>query len=305
MEIEIKKHRAIVAIAAGAVVLFLLWMFFRPAAIQVETAAAERGELIDTIDAEGRTRVKNKFTVTAPVSGKLKRIGLREGDNVVRNYPITEIDPNPPMPRTPPSVQLGPNVYAAKVYAPTSGRVLRILETSERFVEVGTPLLEIGDPSALEIVVDVLSSDAVKINPGAPMLVDDRESGDAIRARVRIIEPQAMTKISALGVEERRVDVVAEFVDAKPNFGDNFRVDVRIVLWQGQDVLNVPNSALFRSESDWNLFVVKGGRAYLRVVEIGHRSRTNTQIVDGLEDGETVIIHPPTTLTEGSRVTYE
>ena len=162
-----------------------------------------------------------------------------------------------------------------------------------------------GDPTDIEIVVDVLSSDAVRIRPGAQMLIENVESGEPLHARVRMVEPQAITKVSALGVEEKRVDVVADFIDAKPSFGDNFRLDIRIVIWQGKDVLSVPNTALFRSGDDWNLFVVEGGRAHLRKVETGHRSRTDTQIVGGINEGETVVVHPPNTLADGSRVTVE
>lgn len=137
------------------------------------------------------------------------------------------------------------------------------------------------------------------------MLIENTDSCEPIRAQVRTIEPQAVTKVSALGVEEKRVDVVADFIDQKPAFGDNFRLDVRIVVWQGDNVLSVPNSALFRSGEDWNVFVVEGGRAYLRRVEAGHRSRTDTQITGGLSEGETVILHPPNLLSDRARVSVE
>ena len=305
MEIAMNRNRIYIAGAIAVVTLFLLWMVFSPAAIRVETARVGRAELLDTIDAEGRTRVKNRFTVTAPVSGKLKRIGLREGDYILRNYPITEVDPNPPIPRAPSETGDRPNPYAAKIFSPTSGRVLRVLEKSERYLEVGTPLLEIGDPSSIEVVVDVLSTDAVRIRPGSWMLIENNDSGEPLHAQVRTIEPQAATKVSALGVEEKRVDVVADFLDQKPAFGDNFRLDVRIIVWKGDNVLSVPNSALFRSGESWNVFVVDAGRAYLRTVETGHRSRTDTQITRGLEEGETVILHPPALMSDGSRVSAE
>ena len=291
------------AIAVGA--MLFLWLVFRPSAVSVETATVARIELLDTIDAEGRTRVKNKFTVTAPVSGKLKRISLKEGDYILRNAAITEVDPNPPIPRAPTNTGEFPNPYAAKVFAPASGRILRIFEKSERFLEVGTPLLEIGDTSSIEIVVDVLSTDAVRIRPGSRMLIENTASTQSIQAHVRTVEPQAVTKVSALGVEEKRVDVVADFINQKPAFGDNFRLDVRIVVWKGDNVLCVPNSALFRSGEDWSVFVVEGGRAYLRKVETGHRSRTDTQVTGGLDEGESVILHPPNSLTEGARVSVE
>ena len=305
MRIEITRNRVYIGVAIAIAVLGLLWMFFRPAAIPVETAKAIRSPLLETVDAEGRTRVRNKVTITAPVSGKLKRIGLREGDYIMKNYPVTEIDPAPPIPRSPNEHEDHPNSYAAKIFAPISGRVLRIFEESERFLGVGTPLLELGDPSNIEVMADVLSTDAVKIRPGSRMLIDSPASGEPLRAQIRTIEPHATTKVSALGVEEKRVDVVADFIDQKPTLGDNFRLDVRIVIWQGENVLSVPNSALFRSGDDWNLYVVKGGRAYVRNVEIGHRSTTDTQILNGVEEGEIVVIHPPNRLTDGARVTEE
>jgi multidrug efflux pump subunit AcrA (membrane-fusion protein) len=305
MDIGISRNRIFIGGAVILAAIALLWLFFWPEAIRVETARVARSELLDTVDAEGRTRVKNKFTVTAPVSGKLKRITLKEGDTVLRNYPITEVDPNPPIPRAPTNYTDMPNPYAAKVFAPASGRILRVFEKSERFLEVGTPLLEIGDPSQIEIVVDVLSTDAVRIRPGARMLIEDDGSGQPVRAQVRTIEAQAITKVSALGVEEKRVDVVADFIDAKPAFGDNFRLDVRIVVWHGENVLCVPNSALFRSGDEWQVFVVEGGRARVRKLDVGHRSRTDTQVVGGLNEGDIVVIHPSNAVVEGSRVTSE
>jgi HlyD family secretion protein len=261
--------------------------------------------LSETVDVEGRTRVKRKYTITSPVSGKLKRIELREGDNILQNFLITEVDPNPPIPRAPTVAGEFPNPYAAKVYAPASGTVLRILEKSERFIELGTPLLELGDPTNIEIVADVLSTDAVKIHPGALVLVENVPSEEPVTARVKTVEPQAVTKVSALGVEEKRVDVVADFLGAKPAFGDNFRVDVRIVVWEGDDVLCVPTGALFTLGDEWNVFVVENGRAYRRAVKTLHRSRSETQITDGLTEGEVVVLHPQNTLSDGAWVAAE
>lgn len=302
MQVTVNRNRIYLGAAILVTALALLWLLFSPAGIRVETAKATRSELLDTIDAEGYTRVKNKFTITAPVSGKLKRIGLKEGDYILKDYPITEVDPNPPMQQSPRSYGNGPNPYAAKVFAPVGGRILRVFEKSERFLEVGTPLVEIGDPSNIEIVIDVLSTDAVKIRPGSTALIETADSGEPIRAKVKVIEPQAVTKVSALGVEEKRVDVVADFTEAKPALGDNFRVDVSIIIWQGQDVLSVPNSALFRSGNSWQVFVVTWGRARLRDVEVGHRSSTSTEIKSGIDEGDVVVVHPPNVLSDGSRI---
>jgi multidrug efflux pump subunit AcrA (membrane-fusion protein) len=297
-----RKYMSIAIVVAAAV---LLWLVFSPATTSVETAVAKRQPLIVTIDAEGKTRVKNKYTVTAPVSGKMNRIALNEGDNIPRDFVITEIDPNPPMPRPPSELAGRPNPYTFKVYSPAAGKILSVADKSERYVQAGTPLVEIGDPTNIELVVDVLSTDAVQVHSGSTVLIDRSDSGDPFRARVRVVEPQAVTKISALGVEEKRVDIVADFIDQKPAFGDNFRMDARIVVWQADDVLTVPNSSLFRVGENWNVFVLSGRKAVLRAVSVGHRSSSDAEIIGGLNEGEKVIIHPPSSISDGSRVSPE
>ena len=304
MDFENNKRNLYLALAAGAAVVLSAWIFW-PSAIRVEMAKVRLMPLSETVDVEGRTRVKRKYTITSPVSGKLKRIELREGDNILQNFLITEVDPNPPIPQAPAVASNIPNPYAAKVYAPASGTVLRILEKSERFIDMGTPLLELGDPTNIEIVADVLSTDAVKIHPGALVLVENVQSEEPVRARVKTVEPQAFTKVSALGVEEKRVDVVADFLARKPAFGDNFRIDLRIVVWESDSVLCVPTGALFTLGDEWNVFVVESGRAYRRSVKTLHRSRSETQITEGLTEDEIVVLHPPNTLSDGARVAAE
>ena len=304
MDFRKDRRNLYLALAAGVAVTLSVW-FFWPSSIKVEMAKVQRGAMIETVDTEARTRVKRKYTVTSPVSGKLKRIELREGDNILQNFLITEVDPNPPIPRAPAPSGNFPNPYAAKIYAPASGTVLRVLEKSERFIEVGTPLIELGDPANIELVADILSTEAVKVHPGVVVLVENVESENPVRARVRTVEPQAVTKISALGVEEKRVDIVADFLGQKPPFGDNFRVDVRIITWQGDSVIFVPTGALFTLGDKWQVFVVERGRAKRRALKTLHRSRTETQVTEGLDEGETVIVHPPNGLTDGTRVTPE
>jgi multidrug efflux pump subunit AcrA (membrane-fusion protein) len=305
MEIGKNKNRIYIAAAIAVALLTLLWLVFRPAAVKVETAPVKRGPFIATVDAEGRTRVKNKYTVTAPVSGKMARINLNEGDTIPKDYPITEIDPNPPRPRPPSELENRLNPYAMTVYSPAAGKILLIPDKSERFLQAGAPLLEIGNPENIEVAVDVLSTDAVQVRPGSLILIDSDQSAEPMKARVRTIEPQAFTKVSALGVEEKRVDIVAEFVGPKPAFGDNYRVDCRIVTWQNDDVLSVPRSSLFRVGEDWWVFTVESGRARQRKVEIGHQSRTDAEVLGGLSGGDTVVLHPPNNLTDGSRVSGE
>lgn len=307
MNIELGKYKNQYYIGAiiAAVVLAGLWFLLRTPAVSVQTAIVKTAPLVVTIDAEGRTRVRDKFTITAPVSGKMSRISLNEGDCIPRDYEITGVDPNPPMPRPPSENEGRINPYAAKVYSPAAGKVLRIFEKSERFVQAGTPLLEIGDPSHVEVVIDVLSSDASEIRPRAGVLIDNPHGDEPIKAIIRTVEPQAVTKVSALGVEEKRVDVIAELVDKTAAFGDNFRVDTHIIIWQADQVMQVPNSALYRVGEDWSVFVIEGGRARSRKVTAGRRSNAFTQITGELSDGDVVIVHPPSGIEDGSRVTYE
>lgn len=186
------------------------------------------------------------------------------------------------------------------VIAPTRGRVLRVLRESAGPVAGGTPLLEVGDPSSLEIVIDVLSRDAERIAPGMAVYVDTAAT-EPVRGFVTLVEPSAFTRISALGVEEQRVNVVVCF-DGKPSIGDGFRVDARIVIWRGENVLRVPVSALFREQGRWAVYVASGGRARLRPVELGHRGRVDVEVTSGLRAGERVIVHPNDQIEEGRRI---
>jgi HlyD family secretion protein len=186
-----------------------------------------------------------------------------------------------------------------KVRAPSAGKVLRIPERSERVVAAGTPLLTLGDPAALEIVIDVLSNEAVKVAPGMPVLLTGWGGAQALRAQVRLVEPFGFTKVSALGVEEQRVNVIADFVDPPGPLGDGYRVDAKIVLWSSEDVLRVPSSAAFRQGEGWSVFVVDAGRARRRTVSIGQRGALEVEVADGLAPGEVVIRQPPNDVDDG------
>jgi HlyD family secretion protein len=189
----------------------------------------------------------------------------------------------------------------AVVRTPTAGRVLRVLEESERIVAAGTPLVEIGDPARIEVVVDVLSSDAVRIAPGATVLVDAWGGDRPLRAVVRLVEPYAFTKRSALGVEEQRVNVVADFVEGAERLGVGYRVTARIVVWEAESVLKAPASALFRRGDEWAVFVVDAGRVRERRVEAGHRTAAEVEVLSGLSEGDPVVVHPSNDLTDGTR----
>jgi len=394
----------VVGAAAGALVVWWLW---RPRPIAVDVAAARRGPLVVSVDEEGETRVRQRYVVAAPTSGRLLRIDLDEGDAVGAGDVVARIEPAPLGPRDLAAAQaqveaaeateraasarmgraeaaldqarrdaaraeqlhragtlsddarekarlaetsavreLEEARYAAdaaaheieaaravliaassvtapdgedgaeapaqppcaagarciEVRAPVAGQVLRVLEESERIVIAGTPLLEIGDPGAIEIVSDLLSRDAVRVAPGARVLVEDWGGPGALEARVRRVEPSGFTKISALGVEEQRVNVVSDLVTPEPRLGDGYRVEVRIVVWEGADVLQVPASALFRAGEDWAVFVVERGRARQRIVEAGEQGTFDAEIRDGLAEGETVVLHPSDRLRDGARV---
>lgn len=192
-----------------------------------------------------------------------------------------------------------------KIRAPITGRVLRVIQESSTIVSPGAQLLEVGDPSDLEIVVDVLSQDAVRIDPGDKVLLEDWGGEKPLEGTVRLIEPSGFTKVSALGVEEQRVNVVVDFDDSpdgRDGLGDGFRVEARIVVWEGTDVLTVPLGALFRREGEWALFVVENGRAALRHVTIGHRGDFEAEVTEGLTEDTPVIVHPSDRVSDGVRV---
>jgi HlyD family secretion protein len=191
------------------------------------------------------------------------------------------------------------------VTAPVDGVVLRRLRESEGVVPAGEPLVEIGDPADLEIVADLLSTDAVRVTPGAPVRIEQWGGDTVLRARVRRVEPAGFTKISALGVEEQRVNVIMDFedpVDAWTRLGDGYRVEVRIVTWESADAVIVPASALFRRGADWAVFVTDEGRASIRTVTIGQRNQRHAEVLDGLAPGDRVVLHPGDTLADGARI---
>ena len=189
-----------------------------------------------------------------------------------------------------------------QIRAPLAGRILRIHDPSERVVVAGTPLLTIGDLANLEIVIELLSSEAVKLAPGMPVLIEGWGGDRPLRAQLRRVEPHAFTKVSALGIEEKRVNVLADFVDPPGALGDGFRVTARIVIWQADKVLKVPASALFRCADAWCVFVVEHDRARLRPIELGHRNLIEAEITRGLSAGERVIRYPSNAVGDGVRV---
>ncbi len=372
--------------AAALVALIVAGLWPRPA--PVETARVAVGVLRATVNEEGKTRIKQRYLVSAPVTGQLRRIPFKAGAEVPAGQTLVAvIDPLAPAlldARSRTLAEAKRDVAAAnldkaraahtfalselkrfeklaaektvstqelesvqwreasaakekaaaesalrqaeaelaeftsassgaanaarspvEVQAPASGRVLRVFEENARVVTAGTPLVEIGDPTDLEAVIEVLSRDGAAISPGTKVELEQWGGGEPLAARVRMVEPAAFTKVSALGVEEQRVNVIADILtppEQRRSLGDNFRVEARIVVWETNQALKVPSGALFRRGLDWAAFVLTDGRARLRPVKAGRSSGTETQIVDGLKEGEQVILYPGDRIRDGQRV---
>jgi HlyD family secretion protein len=189
--------------------------------------------------------------------------------------------------------------------SPIDGVVLSRRRESESVVPAGEPLLEVADVANLEIVSDLLSTDAVQVRRGQPVMIERWGGGDTLHGTVHRVEPSGFTKISALGVEEQRVNVVVDFTDplrARESLGDAYRVELRIVVWEREDVLKVPTSALFRRGDDWAVFTVEDGQARERIVDVGRRNGLAAEVLSGLEAGEEVIVHPSDAITDGVSV---
>jgi HlyD family secretion protein len=189
-----------------------------------------------------------------------------------------------------------------EIRAPITGQVLRVFQESAAIVQAGAQLIEVGDAGDLEVEIDVLSSDAVKVTPGDVVLLEHWGGDVPLRGIVRVVEPSAFTKLSALGVEEQRVNVIADFADPadrRGSLGDAYRVDARIIVWQGDNVLQVPTSALFRRGDKWAVFRVENGYAALHEIEVGQRNALEAEVVKGLEAGDRVIVYPGDRIEDG------
>lgn len=190
------------------------------------------------------------------------------------------------------------------VRSPIDGVVLRRLRESEGTVPAGEPLVEIGDTSRIEIVSDLLSADAVRVQDGGRVLVERWGGSTTLEGRVRRVEPSGFTKLSALGVEEQRVNVIIDFADpeAARQLGDGYRVEVRIVTWDTDNALKIPTSSLFKTGDDWSVFTVVDGHAALRRVEIGQRNSLEAEVLSGLQESDKVIVHPSDEVEDGVEV---
>ena len=396
MLVLIRQH-PVIAVATVIILLLLTWGFW-PQPVLVEAADAKRAPMTVTIDEEGRTRVIDRYIVSAPVDGVACRIDQDVGDAVEQGQLMLMITPlesevldprsralakarvaaaeaalrasreqalaaaadeeyaNNELERQRPLMDQGlisreafdrartaaSTAAAARrsaeftvevasyeleaartaleysaasesgvpaervpVRSPINGRILKVQHECEGPVRTGEPLFEVGDPSALEVEVDVLSSDAVRIKPGMQVMFE-RWGGDiTLRGIVRNVEPVGFTKTSALGVEEQRVLVISDFVSPAEQWqrlGDGYRVEARFILWQADDVLQVPASSLFRHEDGWGLFAIEDGRAVRRRVTVGQRNGLVAQILDGVSEADAVILHPSDKVDDGTRV---
>ncbi|MEZ4696505.1 MAG: efflux RND transporter periplasmic adaptor subunit [Rhodothermales bacterium] len=388
-----KKQIGIIAL--GVVIVAAIVYGFLPKPTSVETATVERGPMRVQIEEEGRTRVVDRFVVTAPVSGYATRIDLSVGDSVTKAQRLLGIEPMPadalnPQRRAEAEARVAAaqatlqsaeenvraaqsdeqlaetelerarglfegdaatardvqtaeaqaararaartsaafsvdvakhNLDAAKtalrfagrtgsggeiaVSSPVAGSVLAIHNESGGVVAAGTPLLEVGDATRLEVAVDVLSQDATRIRPGMEVLFERWGGDEDLRGTVRRVEPVGFTKVSALGVEEQRVWTIVDFTSDPSlwqRLGDGYRVVAQFVVWESEDALHVPSSALFRSDGGWATYLLKDGRAEKTSVTVGRRSGLVVQIDGGIAEGDVVINHPPSDLEDGMRV---
>ncbi len=381
-------------IAVGLVATFAMF----PKPIEVEAAKATLGPLRVTVQEDGKTRIRERYVVSAPVAGRVSRIELKPGDYCHEHMLLAVILPSDPaildararaeaearvqaaeaaklraasneeqariahdlnqsqlqraeslLPSAAISreefdvlkaqalasaqaiktalfdaeiaqyefevsqaavkqfSQSDDEVTAApfELFAPIAGKVLRVFEESSTVVPVGEPLLEIGDPQNLEIEIDVLSTDAVRTQPGAELTIEHWGGDTPLAGNVRVIEPAAFTKISSLGVEEQRVNIIADIVEPPERIaalGDGYRIEARITVNQLDRALLIPSSALFRHQREWHVLTIVAGSAQLQRVSIGLQNETHTQITDGLQVDDQVIVYPSDTLKPGSAV---
>jgi len=265
--------------------------FYRGELARAQALARTQTVSVQALD---KARFDAESNEAALVSAKAQ-VAVWQG--VSRSLSARLIDPS-----TAPPVE--DRVCCIEIRAPATGRVLKIIQESEAVVQVGTPLLEIGDPLDLEVVADLLSTDAVGINPGAPVRIDGW-GGAPIKARVTRVDPAGFLKVSALGIEEQRVRVTIDFVDEPKSWstlGHDYRVTVHVSVWTSDNVLTVPLGALFRKGNDWAVYSVVGGRARTAVVKIGHRNAQTAEVLSGLVGGDRVVVHASDRVREGSAV---
>lgn len=391
---RLPKIALTVALLAAAAAGFVTVL--KPKPVPVDIARIDRGPILVTVDEEGKTRIRDIYTVSAPITGRLLRLPVKVGEAVsAQTSPVASILPVSPSfldrrtrselnaaseaaeaavglaeaelarmqaeerfarsslsraDRLAKSATISQSAFERAVldhdtakaavrqaeanlelrqheyesaqarliepdaipdndqpscciilYAPSGGIVLKLIQESEMVIQAGTPILEIGDTGNLEIIVDLLSSDAVRIADGADARIENW-GGPPLNAKVSRIDPAGFTKVSALGIEEQRVTVVLQMSDPNEDWislGHDFRVFVRITEWAGENVLRVPLSALFRAGADWAVFRIEDGIARRTAVKIGHRNSRHAEILDGLNNGDRIILYPSDRVSDG------
>ena len=389
-------------IVPSLIVVGLIGYAFVPRPVKVDVGEVKKQPMRVTVDDDGETRVRERYVVSAPLGGRLLRVGFDPGDAVDAGCILATIDPGSPDlidPRT--RAQLKALVKAAKatvsraetqvsaakvnlereqaeyerysklvetggvsksdyeesqrrytaatyslssatsnlevakfeleqanaalmhfssggeseqledqgwnfvIRSPVKGKVLRIHEESSRMLPAGAPILEVGDPQDLEMRIDVLSQDATQIRPGQRVIVEHWGGSKDLLGRVRLVEPSAYTKVSALGVDEQRVDVIADFDNLSEGGGaisDGYRIEARIVVWETDEAVTVSSGALFRSGDDWAVFKVVDGKAFLQIVEVGNRNGEVAEVLSGLSENDLVVLHPGDQVENGVKV---
>lgn len=389
------KWRRIRLILLVAVVAAILVWAFRPASVPADFAIVERGPLTVTVDEEGETRVRDRYVVSAPLPGRMRRIELEPGDRLQAGKSVLAIfEPaDPILLDTRTRAEIEARVRAAeasvggaraerqrvvadldfarreleryrtlagegiasrdrleaaerqvrtlegtirsaefgvrtaehqlevaraslvqgrvrpgtliRLTSPVDGVVLRRLQESEAVVGIGQPLIEIGNLAQLEIVADFLSSAAVRVQAGQPVRVEQWGGDRPLAGRVRRIEPSGFTKISALGVEEQRVNVIVDLEEPREvwqKLGDGYRVEVRVIVWQRDNVVKVPTSSLFRDADRWAVYRVVDGKAQRQIVDVGRQNGLEAEVRSGLEPGQTIIVFPSDEIQDGVAV---
>jgi HlyD family secretion protein len=265
--------------------------FYRGELARAQTLARTQTVSVQALD---KAKFDAESNEAALVSAKAQ-VAVWQG--VSKSLAARLIDPSSSPPMQDP-------VCCVQIRAPTTGRVLKIIQESESVVQPGTPLLEIGDLLDLEVVADLLSTDAVEIKPGAAVVIDGW-GGAPIKARVTRVDPVGFLKVSALGIEEQRVRVTIDFVDGPKSWstlGHDFRVAVHVTVWNSDNAVMVPVGALFRKADSWAVFLVKEGRARIALVQIGHRNDRVAEVISGLSVGDQLVLHPSDRIGDGVRV---
>ncbi len=230
-------------------------------------------------------------------------LGVAQANMQVRRYELQRLQSRLMSPEE--MSQQRETCVCLTLHSPIDGKILRVLRESEGFVSAGEALIEVGNPERLEIQVDLLSTDAVKVSVGSAAIVENWGGASPLMARVRRVEPFGFTKTSALGIEEQRVKVILDLTSPRESWqalGHGYQVDVRIVLWEEDDIMTLPLTALFRDEGDWTVFVVEEGRALKRRVEVGINNDESAQILSGIEPGEAFVVYPGIGLADGARI---